>query len=31
MGFGARDFISKPYQMGEFLAKIREVLDGDQR
>jgi DNA-binding response OmpR family regulator len=29
--FGARDFISKPYQMREILAKIREVLDGDQR
>ena len=25
--FGARDFISKPYQMREILAKIREVLD----
>ncbi len=30
-GYGARDFISKPYQMREILAKIREVLDGDQR
>ncbi len=27
--FGAKDFISKPYQMREILAKIREVLDGE--
>jgi two-component system, cell cycle sensor histidine kinase and response regulator CckA len=26
--FGAEDFISKPYQMRELLAKIRELLDG---
>jgi two-component system, cell cycle sensor histidine kinase and response regulator CckA len=29
--FGARDFISKPFQMREILAKIRKVLDGDKR
>jgi len=28
---GAKDFISKPFQMREILAKIRAVLDGDQR
>jgi PAS domain S-box-containing protein len=27
--FGAKDFISKPYQMRDILAKIREVLDGE--
>jgi PAS domain S-box-containing protein len=31
LGLGARDFISKPFQMREILAKIRKVLDGDQR
>ncbi len=28
-GFGAKGFLSKPYQMKELLVRIREVLDGD--
>ena len=29
--FGAKDFISKPYQTKKILGRIRKLLDGDQR
>jgi len=30
LGFGAKDFISKSYQMKELLSRIRKLLNGDQ-